>query len=346
MIPYLLLLSVVSLGALAGLRRGKPLLIAIGLVYFVMIGWRHRVGMDWNNYVAILDKAKASSLQELVWTADPAFGTLLWVANSAGGITFLNAVSAAIFCIGLFAFAQRCREPFLALTVATSYLVFVIAMSSTRQALALGIIFFLFSRWDRLRVPEKAAFVLAAAAFHISALLNLVFVVLQSRMSGPVRLIVSILIVAVLFTIVSLVPDRVGFYVETYVAGTDTVESAGALFHVLLLSIPAFLYFVLRRKWTSAYGRSDLVDQLALASIIALPLLLISSTGVDRLSLYLWPLAMYVWAGLPALAARPATRVALRAFVVAGSAAQALLWLLYANSSYAWLPYRNSLFGM
>ena len=346
MIEYLILIGLVSVAAMTGSRRATAGLTLLGLVYFVAIGWRLRVGMDWNNYVAIFTRDENKDLLELLAGTEPGFGLLVWLGHAIGDFVVLNIVSGAVFCLGLFAVARRCREPFLAIAVATPYLVMVIAMSATRQAIALGIIFYLFARWDYYRVQGKLILVLLATMFHFSALFSLVFVVLQSRLSGATRLFAALLVAAIVFSLIALMPESIGFYAEHYVSGgRRVVHSPGAIFHVLLLAVPAACYMLLRRRWRDVHGRSDLIDQLAIASLLALPALSISSTGVDRLSLYFWPMAMYVWAGLPALADRPEGRVAIRALLLAASAAQAVSWLLFANSAHAYIPYRNSLLG-
>lgn len=346
MIPYLALLGSAAAGAIGGITRGRILLPFLGLMFFVAIGWRFRVGMDWNNYVLMLQRDSGKDLLELLHSAEPGFGFLLWAAQPLGGVTFLNVVSAAAFSLGLFAFAKRCREPFLAIMVATPYLVLAVAMSATRQALALGIIFFLFARWEQLRFDKKVLVVLFATLFHFSAFFNLAFVLLQSRMGPLVRVASAVLIAVVVLALIAYSPDRIAFYSETYVAGRRVLDSPGAVFHVLLLTIPSLFYLLFRRSWQRANGENELMDSLAVASVIALPALAISSTGVDRLSLYFWPIAMYVWAGLPALASQSVTRVAIRVLIITGSMALGLSWLLFANSSHAYLPYRSSLFGL
>ena len=47
--PYLAMLAAPSSIALTGARRAGFLLFLVALFYWLMIGFRFQVGMDWNN---------------------------------------------------------------------------------------------------------------------------------------------------------------------------------------------------------------------------------------------------------------------------------------------------------
>lgn len=345
MIAYLLLIGFVGGLAITGYQK-KPLFWITALVFFVLIGWRWRVGMDWNNYTAIVERDGDKSLLTLMSGVEAGFGLLVWLSGQFGGVTLLNVVSAAIFCIGLFAVARRCREPLLAITVATPYLVMVIGMSATRQAMALGVTFLLFATWEKFRTIGRSVLIGVASLFHFSAIVCAIFVVLGSNLSGIRRVFAAVFVGLLILLAVTYAPERLAFYSESYVTGRRTIESSGAVYHVILLAVPAAIYFLIRKRWIEVNGRNPLMEHLAAASIAALPALIISSTAVDRLSLYFWPSAMYVAAGLPALQRHAEARAAMRVCIVVAALGLALFWLTYANSSTAYVPYRNSLFGI
>ena len=345
MFPYLLLIGSVSVLAITG-TRNKLVFWLIALTFFVLIGWRWRVGMDWNNYTAIVERDGGKDLLTLISGVEAGFGALVWLSGQFGGVTFLNVISAAIFCIGLFAVATRCREPLLAITVASPYLVMVIAMSATRQAMALGVTFYLFSQWERFRTIGRSVIIGIAILFHFSAIVCAVFVVLGSNLSGFRRVAAAIFVGLLVLFLVTYAPERLAFYSEAYVTGRRTIESSGAFYHVALLAIPAAIYFLIRCRWIRVNGPNPLMDNLAAASVVALPAVMISSTAVDRLSLYFWPSTMYIAAGLPALLLNAEARVAMRVCICLASLGLALFWLIYANSSLAYVPYRNSLLGI
>ena len=341
MLPYLLMFAAPGSAAIMAIRRTGYLLVAIALLFWIMVGWRFHVGVDWNNYHHIYSVAKGQSLGQLIADAEPGFRSLLWLASATGGgLILVNVISALVFCWGFFALAKRCLEPFLAIVVATPLVVVAVAMSGTRQAMAMGIIYYVYATWERRGTLGRTAFVVLASMFHFSALFNAVFVALGSRLTPPARLAVTSFIIATILGVLWFFPDRFEFYSEAYV-GEGSVTSPGALAHVVLLAIPAAVYFAVRGRWNQVLGESLLFKYLAMASLMLIPAAYVSSVGASRFSFYLWPVAMYVWSGLPALLRSNASRYLYRMAVVGGSFLILILWLQLANSSWAYLPYRN-----
>ena len=176
------MLAVPSSLALTGTRRAGFLLLVVGLLYWLMVGFRFQIGMDWNNYIVIYQWKSTYSLAQLLVDREPGYGLLTWIAaQTGGGMVFINAVSGLVFCWGLIAVARRCPEPWIAIAIATPLLVVAVAMSATRQAIAEGIIAYLFATWERRSTLTRIGLVVCASLFHFSALFVLVFVGLASR---------------------------------------------------------------------------------------------------------------------------------------------------------------------
>lgn len=323
------------------IRRAGLLIFIIALLYWFFIGWRFQIGVDWNNYLHMYRSASGRPLGELISAAEPAFSALLWLAYvTDGGVILVNVIAAMVFCWGFFAMAKRCVEPFLAIIVATPLVVVVVAMSGIRQAMAMGVLYYLIATWEKRRTLARTMFVLFASLFHFSALFTGVFVALGSRLSPDARIATATSAFAAAVGVYWLFPSRFEFYSEAYV-GEGSVTSPGALAHVGLLVIAALVYFAVRRRWHQVLGESELFKYMAVAALLMLPAIYVSSVGASRLSFYLWPLAMYVWSGLPALLRTEGGRYIYRAAVVGASVIIMIIWLQYANSSWAYVPYRN-----
>lgn len=341
MLPYLLLLAPPAGAAIMAVRRPALLLLVIAFLYWFLIGWRFQIGVDWNNYLYIYEAAKNRPFGELVSTSEPAFRAMLWIGSvTGGGVILINAISAFVFCFGFFAMARRCREPFLAICVATPLVAVAVAMSGIRQAMAMGVIYYLFATWEKRGTLARTGFVLLASMFHFSAVFNGIFVALGSRLSPLARIAAAAVVLLATFGTLWIFPDRLQFYSEAYL-GEGSVTSPGALAHVFLLVAPALVYFVVRGHWQRVIGESELVRNMAIAALLSLPAVFVTSVGASRFSFYLWPVAMYVWSGLPGLMRSEAARYLYRIAVVAGCALVLILWLEFANSSWAYLPYRN-----
>ena len=341
MLPYLALFSLPGAFAVAGVRRSKVLFIALALIYWLAIGFRLKVGMDWNNYLSQYLATKDLSPADFVFQTEVGFKLLMWFAGQVGGgILFVNAVSGLIFCWGFFSVARRCREPMLAVVVATPLLVIAFAMSGTRQALALGVIFYLYATWERRSTFARVALVLLASLFHFSAIFVLIFVALAAHTTVVIRTAMAMGIALLIGTVTYLQPESMESYSRLYM-GTARLEAPGALTHVTVLAAAAAAYLLYRTYWVRVNGDNRLYHHLAVAGLASLPAVYVSSAGTYRFTLYLWPMAMYVWAGMPGLIQTGAGRMFYRLVIVSVSGALLVGWLTFANSSRAWVPYQN-----
>ena len=342
MYPYFLMLAVPAALALIPVRKPKYTLLAVALFYWLMIGFRFQVGMDWNNYLRILQHTPNIDPWSAILRAEPTFWIMVWLFRGVDdSIVLINAISALIFCWGFFSVARRSLEPFLAIVVATPLLVVVNGMSATRQAMALGVIFYLFATWDRGGTLRRVAFVVGASLFHFSALFVMVFVALASRASPPVRLAAAGAVCAFVAAILSFGPARVADYSELYVSGTRIVNAPGALAHVLPIAVAGLLYFLYRSPNAARSETEALYRNLAIGGIAAIPAIYFSSVGAFRFALYFWPMAMTVWSGLANKIAGREGRTLYRLAACMASAGVLWAWLTLANTSAAWNPYEN-----
>lgn len=342
MLPYLLMFSLPAALVAAGARRARLALIIVAIFYWLMIGFRFQVGMDWNNYFYLYSLAADRPFLDLLLSQEPGSQLLMWAASHTPlGYIFVNIVSGGIFCWGFFKLARRFPEPFLAIIVATPLLVVAFAMSGTRQTIALGIIFYLFSTWETRSTLGRAAWILVASLFHFSGVFMLAFVALSSRWLEGARVMGALASGLIILLIIYAAPDMIQGYGELYVAGARRVEAPGAFWQVGVIALTALLYWVVRKRWIGVNGRHQLFEDLSIAALLAVPAVYVSSVGAYRFALYLWPTAMYVVSGLAELIDDPRTRILYRGAVVIVSALLMIGWLTFSNSGFAWLPYEN-----
>ena len=107
----------------------------------VLIGVRYKVGADWSTYNFMFRYAANVSLGRVLTLGDPAY-ELVNLDRPAGRWCDMDGqpVCGAIFTWGLLRFCRAQPDPWLAFAIAISYLVIVVAMGYTRQAVALGIL--------------------------------------------------------------------------------------------------------------------------------------------------------------------------------------------------------------
>jgi hypothetical protein len=137
----------------------------------------------------------------------------------------------------------------------------------------------------------------------------------------------------------------ISYYQNDYVE--HNLESKGALFHVLLSAFPAALFLYNRKRIAAAGWGNAQVTAGSFGAILALPLLVVSSTGVDRLALYLSYVQMWAYPALVASFAGPrgnwATRANWLAMISSIVVVIFLGFFIYGNHASAYVPYNNVL---
>ncbi|MEJ8836233.1 EpsG family protein [Ramlibacter sp. AN1133] len=336
---YWALLGSISAFSAVGVRRAgniKAALIVLFVFFVGVVGLRDRVGRDWSNYLELYTALSGASLTALDFAREPAFFLINWIAYETGlGINFVNLVHASIFLGGLFYFAyKKCPDKFLAIAVATPYLIVVVGMSGIRQAAAIGVFMFLLGRWDSAGYVQKIFLIVLASTFHASAILLVSLIVIDSRQQ-PIRLfVVGLGALAVGLTVFG--PNQ-DYYVSSYVQ--ENLESAGAVYHALLVVGPGALYVLMNKRFARAGLLDPTLFRMAIVSLVLFPFLPVSLTGIDRFLLYFTPVQMFALSAAPLVLQARLVHVLLllmNAFILWG-------WLEFANNADAWRDYSSCL---
>lgn len=347
MLPYLLVTAPVAVMAVVSpLYRRFPLIWGSAfLVLLIFIGLRHHVGMDWNNYLWMIQNANSGDFWHAFTTSEPGYALILWISGQAGlGIYGVYLVGTAIFLAGLFRYCKTTPSPWMALLVAMPFLVIVISMSAARQTVAIGVLLWLFADWTRASLLKRIVFILIATSFHISAAGFLAFIVLDLRIPVWVKAAAVAFFGAVIIYILN-ASGQADYYDSVYGSGqTQTTQSAGAIFHVLLNAGPGMMCFVLGKRARSILIPDRFQVQMAVLAIILLGISLVASTAASRLSLYLFPVSIRFFVVLPMLFPDPRARLALKVFLGIFFMLFLAFWLSAGNAAIGHANYRNALF--
>jgi len=221
--------------------------------------------------------------------------------------------------------------------------VVVVSMSAARQAIAIGILFWITAEWERAAILRRIAFILLASCFHISALIFLPFVGIGLKM----RLWPKILFVAVFFSVLLVAIEFSGYadhYDKLYLtAQVDQVHSPGALMHVLINAFPGALALLLNRRTGGRLLPDSLHRNMAVAALLLLPMVFISSTSAGRLTLYLFPVSMWFFSALPGALKTGVGRDIARFSTSILFFIVLVVWLNFANNASAYQAYQNAL---
>ena len=343
--PYLSLFAMPTIFGLTN-RRGffnDFLWVAGFFAIILFVGLRHKVGMDWNNYLLMIERVSLLSLDEALRFVEPSYGFLLWLGVKSGfSIYFTNVVTSAIFVTGLYAFLSKTEEPWLGLIAALPILIIVVAMSANRQAPAIGILMLVTAFWYQLKLPVKVALILFASTFHFSAFFFLVFIALNLRIHFFIKMFASLFAGALMLYVFT--ATNIGnYYNSLYIVNENEItQSQGALVHVALNAFFGALIF-LKKNVREILFPTPLLKQLGVLAIFLFFLAIFIPNASARMSLYLFPVSIYVISRMPMLF-NMGTRPFIRMFVALLFGLQSWGWLTYANSAAGHIPYGNYLF--
>lgn len=344
--PFLIFTGVFSVAALLSDNK-KPNLFAWALfmaLYVFFIGLRHSVGMDWNNYLRMIVAVYQSHTWETVFDANEAgYRALLLLSSQMNlGIYGANFIGAIVMGAGIFKYSARAPWPWIALLAAIPYLSVVVGMSANRQAIAIGILLWACAEWDNRSMLWKSSLILLATLFHFSAISFFAFLVMGSQINRTVKIAMSGVLFLGLFAYMS-ASSHFQYYSDVYGVGAD-VHSSGALMHVSQNAFPALAALMMRKKYRDILLPTPLLKNMALVSVMLFPAALVSSVAAGRITLYMFPVSIYILSSAPRLLEPKSERPLYKMFISTLLFLVAFVWLSFANSRHGHVPYENVLF--
>jgi hypothetical protein len=346
MLPYWLLFgffAIASLFARQDPRQDKALgaLWLAWLILVLMVGLRWQVGPDWFAYQGWWDLAGRKSLERLLAIAgsDPGYYGLTWVLQQLG-LPFwaLNLVLGGIFAYGLVQFARMQVNPWLGIAVAIPYLVIVVAMSGVRQATAIGFVFLALVAYNRQHGWKFLLVIGLAASFHASAILVLPLAGLSfTRNRFQAGLLVAVFVAVAYYQLTSTFVRYSDQYLSRLV-----IQSSGVLYRLGMGALPAVIFLAFRKRFWALPHELILWRNMSIAAVLALAVFfaVASTTALDRLVLYFFPLQIYVLSWFPSLFRDRAVRFVTTFLILAYLALQLFIFLNYAFNKDPYLPYR------
>ncbi len=317
-----------------------PVWRGIFILLVLMIGFRHEVGGDWTSYIEHVHRMADASIATALAEKDPAYGFFNWLAAMSGtGVYLVNLLCAVFASWGILVFCRAQPRPWLALVVAVPYLITVVVMGYSRQGVSIGVSMLGMVALGQGRVLRFVLWIVLAAVFHKSALILIPLAVLADSR----RRLFTLLWVAVtgIVLFVLLLQESIDSLVSGYIE--SEYQSSGAAIRVAMNAVPAALFLIFRKRFQLSPNERAFWTSMAWTALLFLVLLKVSpsSTAVDRVALYWIPLQLFVLSRLPnALGQRDDKNAVWVYTVVAYCAAIHFIWLLYAESAAAWLPYQ------
>lgn len=326
-------------------RRSAALLFA-AIALILLIGLRYQVGGDWANYRELFKRIAPQDLSAIFanFSQEPGYTFLNWLAGRFGaGLWFVDLLCALPFVYGLMRLCRQQPNPWLALLIATPFLIIVVGMGYTRQAAALGFLLVGLTKIVDERPPiHFIMWTLVGALFHRTVLAFIPIMLVSSSKNKLISY--TLMLVSIVLSYFTVLPSAIDQYAPGYIH--EKMSASGATVRVLMDVLPAIVVLLSGGRFYWSAGEKNVWRTYAALCLIAgaaLPFIE-SSVVVDRLAIYLIPVQIFVYSRIGyCFGLIHRGWLAWTAGVLVYSAAVQLVWLNYAVNAFAWIPYQNYL---
>lgn len=342
MIPYIIFFLIPIMFFLHPLKGSSgvkllswSLIIILGTLF---IGLRYQVGGDWSQYLYYLYQTRNVDFLTAIQIADPGYMAVNWLSQKLNlGIIGVNLFCGFCFTLGLSMFSLKQPYPWLAFMIAVPYLFIVVGMGYSRQAVALGFVMMAFSFWENGKPIKYLTFVFIGAVFHKAAVVMLPFSILLFKRVSIYTWLIAIPIIAGIGLV--LLYESISVYYEVYASGM--LSSSGGLIRVILNLVPIAIAIFHLQKLQIAFPEDfKLWASMSVVAIACLPLVLIASTAIDRIALFIAPLQIALSTRIVYVQKDGFDRAFFALFFIILYASVLYVWLNYADNSYSWIPYQ------
>lgn len=313
----------------------------LGTFFSILIGLRFEVGGDWISYLNHFSVIKYHTYEKILLDQDPGYFLINRLMYDFDlGIGGVNFICAAIFMYGLIKFAKQEANPWMVITVAVPYAITVVAMGYTRQAVALGFILWAFVYLRQNKMLAFFILIVLATTFHKSAVL-IIGLGIFANGGGKFLKIIAIGFVGfgAWSAFLSQYQDSL---ITNYVDAQ--MESSGAFIRTFMNLVPATLLIAYRKRWKELYDDYTFWLIIALLSIFTFAIVGFASTAFDRIALYFIPIQLALFSRLAILASHQFSITMVNLGIVVYYSLVLFVWLNFAKTAFAWLPYQNLIF--
>ena len=317
------------------------ILVIVLLTLFV--GLRNEIGADWDVYLEHFERIKNSAGLSIDFVNEPGhFFVNKAVSNADLSIIHVNIVYALIYTVGLVSFSLTQPRPWLVLLAAFPYLTIVVAMGYSRQAVAIGFFFLGIVQLRRSKTYRYLFYIFLAMSFHNTAAILLPLAALASKNNKIVNF--GIIFILIIATYNLFLADKVPALTNRYIV--NNVQSEGAAIRVTMNLLPALILISLRKYFIFNQIEKRVWLLFAYSAVFLALMLILTpfSTAIDRISLYVLPIQLVVFAHLPDIFGRRNHKnIYFILLTVSYFFLIQFVWLNFANHADYWLPYQIAL---
>jgi hypothetical protein len=328
----------------------------LATVYVFFIGFRFQVGIDWFNLLVQLGEGvsdgglthKSIDMPLQINKQEVGISLIIWASAKIGvGIYGVNLAGATVLMIGLIVFCRRQPAPFLALVVAIPFLVIVIGMGYTRQAMAIGFLLLAIISLSDGRLLHFSFMIALGALFHATVILFMPLALSAFKVKSiwKLKYLWTLIWLSFIGTLLfySLLVEYLAD-LRNYYFGIK-MSSGGSYIRAIMNVIPAITFLVLRKRFNLDLLELRLWTLMSIFCVLLFPLIEIlpSSSAVDRVGWYFIPIQLFVYSRLPLFFQRKVSRTVVTLTIITVYAFVQFTFLNFGSHAHGWIPYKNYL---
>lgn len=333
------------LSSIYNINNKKFFIFLSFLLISIVVGCRHQIGGDWENYLFTFNNSNNYAFFEYLlnnYKHSFLYSTIEWILKNINfSIHFLNFICALIFSYGLIIFCMSQKNIYIGMLTATPVLVVSTAMGYTKQSVSIGILLLFLSNYKSL----IKGFLLTAFAisFHFpSFFIILIYFFKKNITKKEIICLLTILIIVACIFYYQLM-DYLQYYILDKYQGKLSYLSGGAIYRLFLNLIPSIIFIVFYNKFKIViYSNFWLL--VSIINIFLFILLMTNpelSTFIDRVGLYLLPIQILVFANLQCIVNNAKILFRLNLLTISYYFLILTLWLNFSYHKTYWVPYKT-----
>ena len=346
MTTYYILFFIPAFYSILGIskNRHKSLIFCLtfSILCILVLGSRLKIGGDWINYLFIYNNINDyfNPLSINLLQSNYLFDLINYISfNNSLGFSATNFINQFIFITGLFFYAKRQNQPSMIYVVAIPYLIIVVSTGYTRQASALGILFFALPYLFNGKFIKFSIFIFFATLFHKTAFLLLFLIpMVQYKFINflnlnkiNIKFLILILsaIPIIIFVYYFLLKFQYNYIIRFYVGDEMHFTSTGAIFRVSLFFLSALLCIIFHNKISTGLYEKNYYLGLSVLTIIFSFFVFQFSSAVDRILIYFYPLQLFIFSKLHVLFSDNIHRIFYNIIIISIYLCLLLIWANY-----------------
>lgn len=312
-------------------KFNKKLKIFFLLFLFIIVGFRYKVGSDWNTYNDLF-----YTIDFTEKSLDIAYFYLIKLSILFSiDIWGLNIFSSFVFFYGFYFLFRDEKYFWFAVNLSLPYLIFIVSMGYTRQSISIGFGMIIIKSIINNNKIYQLFFLLISILFHYTSVLYAGFILYNIK-NNFLKILTLLLILILFFILTNQFADLKRYYKYYLLTGA---QSYGGIPRLIFATLPIFFYLIkFNQLKLSKYNK--LFSLYSLSIFFLLIIAFISTTTADRILLFLLPIKIFLLLKIIEFIKNKYLYIYVLTFIFILSFH---LHSIYSISFKEWIPYQNLL---